>query len=79
MRWIALLALLLTSAANAQTLYQSSLGPNGGAPYLCTRAQLDAMGGTWVGERFITRQAFANTSDPSSATFVTRVTYTPVR
>jgi hypothetical protein len=42
-------------------------------------AQLEAMGGTWVGERFVTRQAFANTSDPASATFVTRVTYTPVR
>ena len=77
----ALLAALLMAApmATAETLYESSLGPNGGAPYLQTRAQLDAMGGTWNGERFVTRAAFANTSDPFAATFMTQVIYTPVR
>lgn len=81
MRSIALLALLVATldAANAQTLYRSCLGMNGGAPYLRTRAQLEAMGGAWDGERFVTRQAFANTSDPASATFVMPVTYVPVR
>jgi len=59
-------------------VYESSLGPNGGAPYHRTRAQLEAMGGVWTGERFTTWAWFANTNDPSSATFVARVTYTPV-
>jgi len=62
-----------------ETLYESSLGPNGGAPYYRTRAQLEAMGGTWNGDRFTTRDSFANTNDPASATFVMPVTYTPVR
>jgi len=78
----ALLALLLTSSppgASQDTLYASSLGPNGGAPYYRTRAQLEAMGGTWNGDRFTTRDSFANTNDPASATFVVPVTYTPVR
>jgi hypothetical protein len=81
MKPIILLGLLLTTfdAAHAQTLYQSSLGPNGGAPYIRTRAQLEAMGGAWVGERFVTRDAFPNTSDPASVTFVARVTYVPIR
>jgi len=37
------------------------------------------MGGTWNGDRFTTRDSFANTNDPASATFVMPVTYTPVR
>lgn len=80
MRLIALLGLLLSTfgAANAETLYQSSLGPNGGAPYIRTRAQLEAMGGTWIGERFVTREAFPNTNDPASATFAVPVTYEPI-
>jgi hypothetical protein len=69
--------LMVSQTAHAETLYQSSLGPNGGAPYLRTRAQLDAMGGTWNGERFTTREFFPNTSDPAAATFVTQVIYTP--
>lgn len=63
---------------NTETLYESSLGPHGGAPPHRTRAQLEAMGGTWVGERFVTREGFANTNDSASATFVTQVTYVPV-
>ena len=77
----ALLALLLTISppgASQDTLYESSLGPNGGAPYHRTRAQLEAMGGVWTGERFTTRDAFANTNDPSAATFAAPVIYTPV-
>ena len=63
--------------AVALLVYESSLGPNGGAPYLQTRAQLEAMGGVWSGERFTTRESFPNTNDPASATFAAPVTYTP--
>ena len=63
--------------AAALLVYESSLGPNGGAPYLQTRAQLEAMGGTWNGERFTTREFFPNTNDPAATTFVTQVIYTP--
>jgi hypothetical protein len=74
-----LLAALLTvvQMAHAETLYESLLGPNGGAPYLRTRAQLEAMGGTWNGDRFTTRESFPNTNDPASVTFVAPVIYTP--
>ena len=79
MRALLAVLLMMSQPLNAEPLYQSSLGPNGGAPYLRTRAQLDAMGGTWNGERFTTRDSFPNTDDAGAATFVAPVTYTPVR
>jgi len=76
MRMLFAAILMMSSMAHAETLYESSLGPNGGAPYLRTRAQLEAMGGTWNGERFTTRELFPNTSDGTAVTFVTQVVYT---
>ena len=79
MRALLAALLLMSQPVNAEPLYESSLGPNGGAPYLRTRAQLEAMGGTWNGDRFTTRASFPNTDDPAAVTFVAPVTYTPVR
>jgi hypothetical protein len=80
--WL-LAALLVGAHAHGEppreTLYESSLGPNGGAPWQLSRAQLERMGGVWSGERFITHETFPNTNDPHAATFVAQVTYTPVR
>jgi hypothetical protein len=71
--------LVVSQLVHSETQYYSSLGPNGGAPYVRTRAQLEAMGGTWNADRFTTHASFHNTNDPVAATFAVRVTYTPLR